>query len=422
MINLLYDNLETKNLPSAKGMADHDNTRELFKSFSYPYTCTLTLEARKDLTYFYSICPEQYKTCLSVTGEHERTIISQFTPEILNLLKDEEYKVYLLVYFPYEGFSLEYDNGVIIKFFNYLIDNLSIPKEKILFVYGDLKIKENIDNYFIKLKLPKENILGLNVFEHIAERDSRSTNFRHPESIIKPLKSKKFLYLNAAARSHRMYLIGALQAKGLLDQFHYSWLNRANAKLSRDQMMGLFKYFSVDENYKNYINGYTYIDNITPVTIDQTPEDINSRSNQVISLVDLYRDSYCSLVTETQIDEYEVNMMFITEKTYKAIYNFHPFLLVGCHGTLKYLRDRDYETFPELFDESYDDLSVPSHRLNKILEQAELFCNRDETEIKRIYRSDYFVDKLTHNWKNLQKRKGEEDLHSFLNWLNTFVK
>lgn len=421
MINLLYDNLDTKNLPNAKGMADHDNIREFFKSAGQPYTCTQILDIKKEKTYFFTICPEQYESCMSVDGSHSRPIISQFTEEFLNAIKSEEFHVYLLVYFPYEGFSLEYENAVIIRFFNYLVVNLEIPKEKILFVYGDLKIKDNIHNYFINLKIPKSNLLGLNIFEHIAFRDSQTTNFRDPDSIINGENSKRFLFLNAAARTHRMYLIGGLQAKGLLDDFHYSWLNRSNVKLTRDQMMGIFKYFSSDNKYREYLNGYTLIDNITPVELDQSPEAINSRTNQIISLIDLYKDSYCSLVTETQVDEYEANMTFISEKTYKAIYNFHPFLLAGCHGTLKYLRDRGYETFPELFDETYDDIFVPGMRLDKILEQAELFCKRDTKEIEKIYKSKHFQDKLVYNWKNLLKRKGEDDLNMLTDWLSGFV-
>lgn len=422
MINLLYDNLATYNLPNAKGMASHDNLREFFKNQSYPYTCTLVTEAKKDKTYFFSICPEQYNTCLSLEDYNETRIVTQFTPEFLELLKNDEYSIYLTVFFPYEGFSLEHQNSVTIKFLNYLVTGMDIPKEKILFVYGDLKIRENIHTYFEKCILPKTNLLGLNIFEYIAERDSRTVNFQHPDSILKVDKSKRFFSLNAAARSHRMYMIGALESKGLLGNFHYSWLNRDKRKMTREQSLGLFKYYSVGEEYNEYLDGYVEVDRRTPVELDVSQKDINTRVNQIRNLTELYADSYATLLTETQIDEYEVNMLFLSEKTYKAIYNFHPFLMVGCPGTLEHLRGRGYETFPELFDESYDKIFTPAKRLNAIITEVEHFCYRDKEELDKIYYSDYFYDKVVHNWKTLLSEKGIQDFGALVNWLKNFDK
>ena len=46
--------------------------------------------------------------------------------------------------------------------------------------------------------------------------------------------------------------------------------------------------------------------------------------------------------------------MFITEKTYKPIAFRHPFVIMGQQGILKSLQDNGFETFENLFDESYD--------------------------------------------------------------------
>jgi hypothetical protein len=48
------------------------------------------------------------------------------------------------------------------------------------------------------------------------------------------------------------------------------------------------------------------------------------------------------------------NNWFLSEKSYKAIATHHPFLLASTQGNLAYLRDQGFETFPELWDESYD--------------------------------------------------------------------
>ena len=45
---------------------------------------------------------------------------------------------------------------------------------------------------------------------------------------------------------------------------------------------------------------------------------------------------------------------FITEKSYKPMVVRRPFVIMGHHRILQDLRADGYETFPELWDESYD--------------------------------------------------------------------
>lgn len=55
---------------------------------------------------------------------------------------------------------------------------------------------------------------------------------------------------------------------------------------------------------------------------------------------------------------------FVCEKSFKAIAVHHPFLLASTQGNLAYLRSLGFETFPELWDESYDDLEDYCDRLD----------------------------------------------------------
>jgi hypothetical protein len=64
-----------------------------------------------------------------------------------------------------------------------------------------------------------------------------------------------------------------------------------------------------------------------------------------------YNDTCFSFVSESIVSS---RIMFITEKTYKPIAFYHPFLILGPVGILKALKDQGFETFENLFDESYD--------------------------------------------------------------------
>ena len=83
-----------------------------------------------------------------------------------------------------------------------------------------------------------------------------------------------------------------------------------------------------------------------------------------------------TLAVETYVDEtattgYSLtsnNNLFLCEKTYKPLAAQHPLLMVGTSGNLAYMRSQGFESFPELFDESYDDISDWQQRVDRIVE------------------------------------------------------
>ena len=46
----------------------------------------------------------------------------------------------------------------------------------------------------------------------------------------------------------------------------------------------------------------------------------------------------------------------VSEKIYKPLAYQHPFVVYGSEGTLRYLKRNGFETFSNLWDESYDDV------------------------------------------------------------------
>ena len=110
---------------------------------------------------------------------------------------------------------------------------------------------------------------------------------------------------------------------------------------------------------------------------------------------DFYRDTYLDLVSETFFDS--TNALFITEKTYRPIAYGMIFLVCGQHHTLKHLKSRGFETFENLFDESYDEKLNWSDRWNIIKDNLFMWINLSDHDKKMYYRTNY--DKLKHNQK-----------------------
>ena len=73
-----------------------------------------------------------------------------------------------------------------------------------------------------------------------------------------------------------------------------------------------------------------------------------------------YDNTYFSIVAETLTEAPEI---FVTEKTFKPMAFYHPFVVMGQAGHLKYLQDQGFETFDNLFDESYDNINDQTERL-----------------------------------------------------------
>ena len=64
-----------------------------------------------------------------------------------------------------------------------------------------------------------------------------------------------------------------------------------------------------------------------------------------------YIDTVCSMVSETNDNDYEV---FMTEKIWKPIIAQQVFVVHGNHLYLQKLREMGFKTFGSYFDESYD--------------------------------------------------------------------
>lgn len=97
----------------------------------------------------------------------------------------------------------------------------------------------------------------------------------------------------------------------------------------------------------------------------------------------LFSDTKISIIPETFY--FKNHACFVTEKTFKAIYNHHPFVIMGTPGILKRLRNRGYRTFGALCDEMYDVCGNDIRRMNMVITAAHqlLNCN-DHAQLAEI--------------------------------------
>ena len=114
-------------------------------------------------------------------------------------------------------------------------------------------------------------------------------------------------------------------------------------------------------------------------------------------------DCKVNIVSESQARDIIIEMdpaqpvRFLTEKTFKPMAYGMPFMIFGNRNSLKRVRELGFKTFPEWFDESYDEEENFTLRLNAMLDSYEKFLS-EEHSIEEIR------DALEHNFNRISDR------------------
>jgi hypothetical protein len=113
----------------------------------------------------------------------------------------------------------------------------------------------------------------------------------------------------------------------------------------------------------------------------------------------IYDASWYSIVAETQ---YNLDHVFITEKTGKTILAKRVFVLFAPQGCLKFLRSQGFQTFDGIIDESYDSEPNNLKRFDQAWQQVRLLSTLDPRE---VYDRAHSI--LEHNYNLLPTLRNE---------------
>jgi hypothetical protein len=99
-----------------------------------------------------------------------------------------------------------------------------------------------------------------------------------------------------------------------------------------------------------------------------------------------------------------------SEKTISALLGKRPFIIIGPAHSMKTLKQKGYKTFDNFMDESYDNVSDPNERLEKIFKLVKTINNKSLDELKvNVLQSK---DRIMHNQNIIIKgiRKYTKDI------------
>ena len=131
----------------------------------------------------------------------------------------------------------------------------------------------------------------------------------------------------------------------------------------------------------------------------------DQHNSYAVNMDQFYRDSYVNVVLETMIDIDNSGGVFVSEKTFKPIFNNQIFVEVAAANTLEHLRDLGYKTFGRCIDESYDKITDNQQRFSAVLELTKNLAAMPVAQLHDLYlklepeirhNSEYFCKGLTH--------------------------
>ena len=172
--------------------------------------------------------------------------------------------------------------------------------------------------------------------------------------------TKKFLSLNKRGDIWRQLLYKKFWKQGLLEDNYFSYL------CERGNYDTLFDEETWEKN-REFLDRWClgYMPNLVGPWPEQkfieieNDTQLNIYKNDEFSIdptwklnPEWYQNTFCSIVIETAVTKKHINF---SEKTFKNIAAGQPMLLLGVKGTLQTLRDQGFDTFDDVFDNSYDD-------------------------------------------------------------------
>jgi hypothetical protein len=129
-------------------------------------------------------------------------------------------------------------------------------------------------------------------------------------------------------------------------------------------------------------------------------------------------NSYFYVAAETYVHPPYKSM---TEKLFKPIANYNPFVVVSFAGALEELRKLGFKTFNGYIDESYDLETDSTKRMNMVAAEVKRLCSMSKEEIHNWYWG--MEEILVHNRNRLMSLY-LEDTHSqrFIEYLHHRVR
>ena len=350
--------------------------------------------------YYYVINVRELSAALGIdrlTPDIERDeygLLNSIFDKIDNKVKADirESKCKVIINYGYEGLGSAHNDTILspklLERLHRVISRWHLPQKNIIYLDSNLTLEDHnlpteINYYFYEytaLDWERFSIMHPEMTYHgntISQKNMKL--WKDSESVI---RGKYFLSFNRLPKQHRVDLVLTLEKYNVLDKGYVSF--------PRQDDFWKFETFNGDlKSYEDSLFSKLPLE-IDGVELNEKKWSYEKFDNK------FYLDSYFQIIADNHFDSYS-DQIHLTEKVWKAITNFQPFIYIGHPNALKKLREFGFKTFEPFIDESYDDEYDKDKRFKMIQEQiSRLVCDRTIEEIHDWYWS--IEQDLRHNY------------------------
>lgn len=247
---------------------------------------------------------------------------------------------------------------------------LNLDESKVVFINGDMNLDKNYYEWFKNSGFDKPiNCIGFPWY-FLHDREDLKSNLykfiKYQDREVQP--SKKFICLNGTYNKSRKYILDKLER-------------------------------NTDYKESGYISDLSRGIKLDKISINKLVGEDRNDEPSVFLLDDFHKDSYFSIVNEASggweaFNQDDIHAYF-TEKITKPLYYGHPFILIGWKNSLKFLKEMGFETYDDIFDESYDELETWKERTISAWKEIEKILSLPDDDFYHIF--EEIQDRVIYN-------------------------
>jgi hypothetical protein len=281
------------------------------------------------------------------------------------------------------------------------LEDSNIPKNSIYIIVNSFNAKELYESWFTNEE-QRYNILHTPFcLEHsswyydysIKRNENICMNINDFLNTKNTLRKNHFIMKIKAPKEHRTKILLSMIDDDLIQYGDFSFSGCRN-------FANTTEYESITKNL-NLKNSTKVIE-----FINKSPYQLQNEQTINFNDINAWTDVECSSHMNSYMDicfesffYIESNSISLTEKIFKSIINFQPFVFIATKGTLQQLKKLGFKTFEGFIDETYDSIEDNDERLAAAYLEIKKICSMSKEDIHKWYWE--MEDILIHNHNHL---------------------
>jgi hypothetical protein len=303
-----------------------------------------------------------------------------------------------------------------------ILNNNNISSKNVKYIIFETIINKEKKAFELKGEYITHNRCANNIYSahnHMTDK----TFFHILDNSRNYYRKYKYITFNNAVKDHRFELLKYLNRENLLKFGLTSWFTGEDSGLTSS-------IFDVYDNMDKFTDEEKTMFDVYDSKYKFTDEEKKLIGNKgdlkVLGLQDYLNivphfDCYFNIVTESAwgpgYDNTNPQKIMITEKVWKPIISFQPFILISTKNNLNKLREWGFKTFDGFIDESYDELNTYEERKKIIYSEIKRLCSKSIEELDDWYWSMEDILKYNYNYFfNTFIIDEHKKLEDFLKW------